>query len=56
VSFGIDDPFVSKVLLVIGDMAQLPPICNHFVESSNNVCNKSYSKISILGDLTLISH
>jgi hypothetical protein len=48
VSFGIDDPIISKVFLVVGYMAQLPPICNHFVESSNNVYNKSYSKISIL--------
>ncbi len=55
-SFRINDPFVSKDLLVVGDMAQLPPICNHFVESSNDVCDKSYSKISIFGDLALISH
>jgi hypothetical protein len=46
-SFEIDDPCVSKDLLVVGDMAQLPPRCNHFVESSNNVCNNSYSNISI---------
>ncbi len=56
-SIGIDDPFASKVLLVVGDMAQLPPICNHFVESFDNVCNLYVIfKKNHFGDLTLILH
>jgi hypothetical protein len=55
VSSRIDDPFSSKVLLVVGNMAQLRPICNHFVESSDNVCDVYVIlKKNHFGDLTLI--
>jgi hypothetical protein len=54
---GINDPFASKVLLVVGDMAQLPPICNHFVESPDNVCDLYVIlKKNHFRDLTLILH
>jgi hypothetical protein len=53
----IDDPFASKVLLVVKDMAQLPPICNHFVESFDNVCDLYVIfKKNHFADLTLILH
>jgi hypothetical protein len=44
VSSGINDPILSKVLLVVANMAQLPPICNHFVESSDNVSTSHIQK------------
>ena len=35
---GANDPFESKLLLLVGDMAQLPSICHHSVEDLESIC------------------
>ena len=42
------DPFHSKILLCVGDMAQLPPIYSHTITESEPVCRRYYIMNSLI--------
>jgi hypothetical protein len=39
-------PFETKLILIVGNLAQLPPICKHIIQNNNILCKSCHIKFA----------